>query len=261
MIIHSCQLNIAWENKAENFRRVRPLVDAGQVAPGSLLVLPEMFATGFSMNAQGIAEAKDGPTARFLRQLARDKKVHVLGGLVRKGPGRKVFNEAICVAPSGRRIASYAKLQPFTPGGEAGHYAAGHEIAMFRWAGFKVAMFICYDLRFPELFRLAVQQGAEVFIVIANWPAKRHSHWSALLKARAIENQAYVVGVNRCGRDPKFDYAGGSVVIDPCGKILAEAGRRESILSAELDPSAPSRWRREFPALKDIRTTFKLKAG
>jgi omega-amidase len=260
MMIYGCQFDIAWEDKVENFRRVRSLVAKHNLLPGSLFILPEMFATGFSMNAEKIVERKSGPTTDFLRQLARDNDVYVLGGLVRKGQGGKLLNEAICMAPSGKCVARYAKLQPFTPGGESDHFSAGHEVTIFRWAGLKVAVFVCYDLRFPELFRLAVQRGAEALVVIANWPTKRHSHWPALLKARAIENQAFVIGVNRCGHDPKLGYAGGSIVVDPRGKIVAVAGRRESILSAELDPSAPSRWRREFPALQDIRTVFRLSA-
>jgi omega-amidase len=258
--IHGCQFDIAWENKVENFERVRQLVARHKISPGSLLVLPEMFATGFSMNAESIAEPVNGLTQRFLRGLAREKQIYVLGGLACRERGAKIFNEAVCIAPSGRSIARYAKLHTFAPGGEAQHYASGKKMTLFQWNGLTVAVFICYDLRFPEIFRLAAQRGAEAFVVIANWPRKRHAHWLALLRARAIENQAYVVGVNRCGRDPKLDYAGGSIVIDPRGNNIASAGRRESLLSALLDSSAPSRWRGEFSALKDIRTVFRLQS-
>ena len=260
MKLYGCQLDIAWENKAENFKRVRLLADRSKLEPGSLLVLPEMFATGFSMNVRDIAEPENGPTRRFISELAVRHKVFVLGGWVRRAGRTKIFNEACCMAPSGRCIANYAKVHLFTPGGESEHYTNGQDLTLFRWGGLKVAVFICYDLRFPELFRLAAQRGAEAFIVIANWPAKRHSHWLTLLQARAIENQAYVIGVNRCGQDPKLDYAGGSMVIDPQGNTITAIKHRESILVVPLDSSVPKRWRHDFPALKDIRTTFKLGA-
>jgi omega-amidase len=259
MMVHGCQLDIVWENKPENFRRLGLLLRKRKISPGSLVILPEMFATGFSMNALGIAEPKNGITTSFLRLLARKYRAYVLGGLVRRGTGQRMFNEAVCLAPSGKCVGSYDKLHLFTPGSESEHYSAGDHLTMFRWANLKVAVFICYDLRFPEVFRLAALRGAQVMVVIANWPEKRHSHWLGLLRARAIENQAYVIGVNRCGCDPKLEYAGGSVAIDPRGHTIASIGKEESILSAKLDPAALSQWRNEFPALKDIRADFVLR--
>lgn len=258
MKIYGCQLDIAWENKAENFKRVRVLTDRRKPEPGSLLVLPEMFATGFSMNTGEIAEPDNGPTRQFLAELAVRHKIFVLGGWVRRAGRTKIFNEACCLAPSGRCLASYAKIHLFTPGSESQHYTSGKELTLFRWGGLKVAVFICYDLRFPELFRLATQRGAEAFIVIANWPAKRHSHWLALLQARAIENQAYVIGVNRCGEDPKLDYAGGSLAINPWGETLARAGHLKTIFFADLDASALKQIRSDFQVLRDVRTRFSL---
>ncbi len=114
-------------------------------------------------------------------------------------------------------------MQPFRPGGESDHYAAGDDVVLFQWDRFTVCTLICYDLRFPEIFRRAVRRGANLFIVMANWPQTRISHWTALLKARAIENQAYVAGVNRIGKDPMHAYSGGSLIIDPRGEVLADA--------------------------------------
>jgi len=258
MKIYGCQFDIAWENKSENFRRIRALLDKRRLAAGSLLVLPEMFATGFSMNAAAIAEPDHGPTDDFLRSLAKEKGIHVLGGLVRTAPRGRFLNEAVCYAPTGRRVARYDKLHLFSPGDESKHYAPGSEIALFSWRKCKVALAICYDLRFPELFRMAVQRGANVLVVIANWPAKRQSHWTALLRARAIENQAYVIGVNRCGKDPRHDYHGGSAVINPWGQTMAEAGRGETLMSAQLDVNAIKKIRSDFPVLRDIRSRFAL---
>ncbi|MGH7979419.1 MAG: nitrilase-related carbon-nitrogen hydrolase, partial [Limisphaerales bacterium] len=253
-------MNIAWEDKPANFARVQFLLHKRAIPPGSLIVLPEMFATGFTMNAVNVAESSDGPTTAFLRRLATGRRSYVLGGLARRA-GRVVFNEAVCMAPAGESLARYAKLHPFSPGGESDHYSAGESVTVFCCGGLKTAIFICYDLRFPEAFRAAVAQGAEVIVVIANWPNRRHVHWTALLQARAIENQAYVIGVNRCGNDPKFKYSGGSVVYDPHGRKLALAGSRESIVSVKLDPKLPSQWRNEFPVLKDVRPDLFKIAG
>jgi omega-amidase len=259
MMVYGCQLDIVWENKLENFRRVDQLLSKRRISPGSLVVLPEMFATGFSMHASDISESKNGLTVGFLRLLARKHRAYVLGGFVRRGPANKMFNEAICLSPSGKSVARYDKLHLFTPGDESAHYSAGHHLAMFRWVNLKVAVFICYDLRFPEAFRLAASRGAQVMIVIANWPHKRHSHWLSLLRARAIENQAYMIGVNRCGRDLKLGYDGGSLVVDPIGNTVALAGRQPSVLSAKLDPAVLSQWRKEFPVLKDVRAEIIFK--
>jgi omega-amidase len=251
--IYGCQLDIAWEDKPENFRRVRALLGRRRLAPGSLLVLPEMFGTGFTMNAAAVVEPEGGETDRFLRELAREKEVYVVGGLPRSTKNGQKLNEAVCFGPSGRRVARYDKIHLFSPGEESRHYAPGREITVFRWGRFTVGLFICYDLRFPELFRMAVQRGANVLVVIANWPAKRHSHWTALLRARAIENQAYVVGVNRCGADPKLDYAGGSLVIDPWGETVAEAESVQALISADLDWPMVTGIRSNFPVLRDAR--------
>ena len=128
----------------------------------------------------------------------------------------------------------------------------GDRVVTFRWHDVTVTPVICYDLRFPETFRTGVERGAELFVVIANWPGERHLHWTTLLRARAIETQAYVVGANRCGADPNTSYAGGSVIIDPWGNILADAGAGEAVINAELDHEAQVRYRATFPALRDI---------
>jgi len=259
MTILGCQLDISWENKRKNYEKAGALLNQQKLSAGSLVVLPEMFATGFSMDAGKIAERAGGPTTDFMKQLAREKGVYVLGGLVRQDSVSRVFNEAICVAPSGRRVVRYDKLHLFRPGGESKHYAPGGDITLFQWGNFKVASFVCYDLRFPEIFRMATLRGAEVLVVIANWPRRRSIHWSLLLQARAIENQAYVVGVNRCGQDPQLDYSGGTVVIGPWGDTIASAGENETVISADLDRAVVTKCRRDFAVLRDVRTSFKLK--
>jgi omega-amidase len=250
------QLDIAWEDKPANFAKVRQLLESAKPQPGSLIVLPEMFSTGFSMNVAAVREGEDRPAEKFLSELSQLHKAYVVGGVVNLGPDGKGLNQALTFGPEGQPVARYDKIHPFTLADEAVHYTAGRQIALFTWQGAgtkaRVAPFVCYDLRFPEVFRSAVRRGAQVMAVIANWPARRADHWVTLLKARAIENQAYVVGVNRCGTDPKHTYPGRSLIVDPHGNVLADAGEREGVIQAPIDPTLVDSWRRDFPALKDM---------
>jgi predicted amidohydrolase len=147
-------------------------------------------------------------------------------------------------------------LQCFSPGKEAIHYRGGERLVTFEWGGMKVCPFICYDLRFPEIFRMGMRMGAELFVVIANWPSLREKHWVTLLKARAIENQAYVAAVNRAGSDSWLPYPGRSMIVDPKGNVVVDAGAEERVISAEVDPEAVRAWRKEFAVLSDVRPEF-----
>jgi omega-amidase len=247
----ACQFDIVWEQPEANHRRVRELLAA--VQPGALVVLPEMFSTGFSMHVQTICEATEGPTHVFLRELAREKRATVLGGVVTRSADGRGSNEAVAYGPDGELMARYAKMQPFSLAGETKHYQAGAGVRLFKCHDFAVAPFVCYDLRFPEVFRQAVRAKADLLAVIANWPAARDAHWRALLIARAIENQAYVVGVNRTGSDPHAEYAGRSMIVDPRGEILAEGGPGEQLVTAEVEIGPLEEYRRQFPALADMR--------
>jgi omega-amidase len=169
------------------------------------------------------------------------------------GRGR---NCAVIAAPGGDILARYEKVHPFSYGKEAQHYSGGDRLALAHCNGAVVAPMICYDLRFPELWRLAAAAGAEVFTLGASWPAARQHHWRALLIARAIENQAFVVAVNRVGRDPHLAYQGGSLVVSPTGQIIAEAEDGPTVLQASLDMPAQRSWREAFPALRDIHSSL-----
>jgi predicted amidohydrolase len=253
MKLYCVQIDIVWENKRANFQRVERLLESQGLEPHSLVLLPEMFATGFSMSVADIREGRERETERFLARLARKHQIHLMGGVVTTKTSGKGSNQAVVFSPEGDEIARYSKLQPFTLGGEAKRYDAGRAITLFEWERLRVAPFVCYDLRFPEHFRTAARRGAQLFTVIANWPVARIQHWITLLQARAIENQAYVAGVNRCGIDPKLTYNGRSLIVGPKGDILAEAGNGETIICAEIDPAVLEVYRKELPFLADMR--------
>jgi len=253
MNILALQWNLAWEDRKANFAWVRELLAGANTGATDLIVLPEMFGSGFSMNVGAIAEDEPSEGEAFLRELAATHGAAALGGLVRKPAGAaKAGNELIAFDSSGAELVRYRKNRCFRYTKETDHYENGAEIALFDWRGWKVCPLICYDLRFPELFRRGTKRGAELFLVIASWPAVRVEHWVTLLRARAIENLAWVVGVNRCGSDPHLDYPGRTVVIAPWGTIVADAGDAETALAAELSLDAVRDWRREFPALLDL---------
>jgi predicted amidohydrolase len=256
MELCALQLDLVWEDRAANFAAVEAALAAAapRLAPGSLLVLPEMFSSGFSMNVSRAADTSAAETEIFLAALARAHQIYVLGGLARQLPDGSGANEACAFSPHGNLLARYRKIHSFSPAGEAGAFTAGREIVTFPWNGFTVAPVICYDLRFPELFRAATAAGADLFCVIANWPDLRQQHKTILLRARAIENQAFVLGLNRCGTDPHFSYAGASALIGPQGEILTEAGSTPTLLRATLSPDTTAAWRTAFPALRDRRT-------
>jgi predicted amidohydrolase len=252
MHVFACQFDIAWEDKPSNFAKVRKMLATQPVPAGSLIVLPEMFATGFSMNTARTAEPEFGESHEFLASLASDYQSFVIGGLATRTAGMKARNEAIVFGPAGNELARYVKQQPFTLGGEREHFEVGTQRVTVECGEVRVAPLICYDLRFPELCRAAAFAGAQVFAVIANWPQSRAAHWLTLLRARAIENQAYVVGVNRSGNDPRLAYRGQSLIVDPHGNLLAEAGEGEQLLTATLDARLIEDYRRKFPALADL---------
>ncbi|GAA5146523.1 carbon-nitrogen family hydrolase [Prosthecobacter algae] len=252
MHLYAVQLDSVWEDKAANFTKVRALLAEAAPLPGSLIVLPEMFATGFSCNLAITAELMAAETENFFREVASRWQCAVLGGLVVSVSDELGSNQALAIAPDGRELVRYCKIRPFSLGGESNVHQAGTETAIFPWQDLQVAPLVCYDLRFPELGRAALAQGAEVLVYIAAWPARRIQHWLTLLQARAIENQAYVVGVNRCGQEPNYTYCGRSVVVDPHGVIIADASDGEKVLHCQIHPAIVRNWRQDFPAVQDF---------
>lgn len=274
MKAHLVQLDIAWEKPAENRVKVRRLLTHARPSAGDLVLLPEMFDTGFSMNTATTADR--GGTLAFLLDLAIEMKVTVQGGRTIRGDGAALAGNVMTIVgprdgsvrsdgatpPEGFGVlAEYAKIHPFSLGQEHTAFEGGSRVMTYGWgddaARLTVCPAICYDLRFPELFRKGLDLGAEAYALGACWPKGRQHHWRALLIARAIENQAFVLGVNRVGTDPNgafgggLEYVGGSIVVGPTGEVVGELGAAEGVLSVEIDPGAVRRWREKFPAWRD----------
>lgn len=252
MKVAAVQMDLAWEDRGANFAQARQWSEKAAAEGADLIVLPEMFATGFSMNPAVTAEAPDGPTPRFLQALARDLGRTVVGGYVRQAARDKGINTALAVGPDGRILAAYGKTHLISILGEDAAHEAGAGPVSFDVGPARCACFICYDLRFPELFRL-VADDHHLVLVMASWPDARQRHWDILLQARAIENQLYVTGVNRVGRGGGLDFAGGSAIVDPLGRILAHGGDQAGLVIADVEPSLVAEVRRNLPFLQDRR--------
>jgi predicted amidohydrolase len=243
-------MDLAWEDVAENHRRAARLLANAKEGDAVLAVLPEMFSTGFSMDADRIAQPPGGPSETFLRGEAGRLGLWILASVPERGePSPR--NMAMLVAPDGT-VVRYAKIHPFSYAGEHRVYTAGDRVVTAEIEGVRLTPLVCYDLRFPEPFRTAAAE-TDLFVVVANWPDQRREHWRTLLRARAIENQAYVVGVNRAGEGDRLRYAGDSAAVSPLGETLAEADDREQVLFADIDPEVVRKLRARFPALDDRR--------
>ncbi|HOX45518.1 MAG TPA: carbon-nitrogen family hydrolase [Myxococcota bacterium] len=252
MKLAALQLEVAWEDRQANYARVEGFAARARAAGAELLVLPEMFATGFSLNPAFTAEADDGPTTAFLRALARRHGLAVLGGLVLAGAAGRGRNAARLVGPDGELQATYVKSHLFGYAGEDRQHEPGPGPVTFPLGGGRASAFVCYDLRFPELFRLVAEE-CWLMLVIASWPDTRQRAWDTLLPARAVENQCCLVGVNRVGQGGGLTYAGGSAIYGPLGEPLAAGGAQEGLLLAELEPARVAEVRARQPFLRDRR--------
>jgi predicted amidohydrolase len=246
------QHDIVWERPEENFARLAPLIEQAAGEGARLVVLTEMYATGFSMKTERIAETVGGPSAQFLVDQARTNGVWLCASVPElAGTNDRPFNQLVLAAPDGRTWR-YAKIHPFTYGREDEHYAAGDAFLTVEIEGVRCSFFVCYDLRFADEF-WSLAAHTDCYVVPANWPAARREHWTTLLRARAIENEAYVVGVNRVGEGGKLHYAGDSMVVDPFGVVVAQAGDAETVVTADVDPARVRQVRAEYPFLQDRR--------
>jgi predicted amidohydrolase len=252
MKVSIVQHDIAWEDGAANRQRLRPLVAQAAAAGSRLVVLTEMYATGFSMATDRIAEPEGGPNESFCVQQAGEHGVWVAASVSQRSaePAGLARNMGLLVSPAGQ-VHRYAKIHPFSYADEHKHYEAGRTTLTVDVEGIRVSLLICYDLRFADTF-WGLAAGTDCYLVVANWPQQRREHWRNLLLARAIENQAYVVGANRVGSAPKgLAYAGDSSIIDPLGAVLAQASYVETVLTADIDPDRVAQVRRDLPFLAD----------
>ena len=242
------QRDIIWADPAANVARADEAIRA-LPSDVRLIVLPEMFSTGFAIEPEGIAEPEDSETLAWMKEVAARRGCAVAGS-VAVGLFEGTFrNRFYFVRPDGN-VSYYDKHHLFTYGNEHLSYTAGQERVVVEWGGVRFLLQVCYDLRFPVWSRN--HNDYDCAIYVANWPTPRIEAWNILLHARAIENQCYVVGVNRVGTDPACHYSGGSVVIDPYGRDLAACPRdEESVAVADLDMEALRAFRKKFPVLKD----------
>jgi predicted amidohydrolase len=248
--IAGLQLDIAWEDPEENFRRAERLASRAVAGGAQMLVLPEAFATGFSMRSTAMAGHAD-TVRRFLVDLAKENGIWVLGGLIEPGKTRPV-NACSLVGPDGKEVLHCRKIHPFTLAGEHEHFETGSTVRTGMIDGVRITPLICYDLRFIELFR-AVASHTDLFVVIANWPAARAHAWRTLLAARAIDCQAYVLGVNRVGDAEGHPHCGDTTLVDPMGKVIETLAHEPGVVLGDVDPEKVADVRRRYPFLADRR--------
>lgn len=242
------QAELDWEDPMANLRRFDAKIE--QVQAGvHLIVLPEMFSTGFSMNPARLAQPMDGPAVSWMKDRSRETKADIAGSLIIEEKGA-FYNRLVWAKPDGR-VYGYDKKHLFRFAGEEKVYTAGEGRLLVTCHGWRIRPFICYDLRFP-IWTRNLDNIYDAAIFVANWPERRAAHWNALLKARAIENQCYVAGVNRVGVDGNgHRYHGDTCIIDPMGRVVSVISHKEAIVSGSFSAATVKNHRRKFPAWMD----------
>jgi predicted amidohydrolase len=250
MKIALVQYSPAWEDKESNRKKILSLIEG--VEGIELFIFPEMTLTGFTMKSKEMSETIQGESFRFFSSIAIEKSANIFAGIIERR-NNLTYNTLIHIKSDGNLVKLYRKIHPFSYSGENNNFNAGSKPAYTKIKSWKIGLTICYDLRFPELYRKYGKKRAHLIVNIANWPDTRIEHWRTLLKARAIENQCYIAGVNRVGKDPKLNYIGFSSVFDPMGKELAAVENEEKVIVVELDRNYASEVREKFPFLDDIK--------
>lgn len=256
MKVAAVQHDIVWCDRAANFARLRPRIAEAADQGARLVVLSETFSTGFAVESDGFAEPENGPSSEFLRAEAARHGIWLAGSCPEipaesRHDDRRPANTLVLADPSGE-VQRYRKIHPFTFGGEDRHVRPGTELVTVRVDDLRVSLFVCYDLRFAdEFWQLALD--TDLYLVPANWPSSRRDHWRTLLRARAIENQAYVIGCNRVGDGGGLSYSGDSLIVDPFGEILADGPDEECTLFAEISATRVTEVRDRFRFLPDRR--------
>lgn len=240
-----------WENPEENILKIEELIKSSS-SKFDLLIFPEMTLTGFTMRAEKFAEEIDGIGTKYFMLLSQRLKTDIFAGIIERD-GTSFYNSLVHFDSIGLIRARYRKIHPYSKAKEDQYYCAGEEIVITKMNQIKFGLSVCYDLRFPELYRLYSKERVEVLVDIANWPVSRIEHWKVLLRARAIENQCFMAGVNRVGDDPGNQYNGCSAVFDPVGNEIVMIQNSEMIIEAEIETEMVSTTRNTFPFLQDIR--------
>ena len=251
MKVALAQLDIVWENKQENKKQCSIMIKKKKSQCVDMILFPEMTLTGFSMNTEKLGEViESSETITFFKQKAQQYNIAVCFGMIVKN-GEKSENHCMVISKEGEVIADYAKIHPFSYGTESKFYSGGENVTYYTVNDITFSPLICYDLRFPEVFQICSEKSY-VITVIANWPTPRRCHWISLLKARAIENQCYILGINRCGSGDGLEYSGDSMIIDPYGKVVAMAKQSNQMLViGDIDADIVTQYRKEFPLKQD----------
>ena len=246
MKITLVQSDIIWSDPEANRENMDRLLS--RTASTDLIVLPEMWSTGFVVEPAGTAESCDSLSLRWMKDTARSRRCAVAGSIAVESEG-KYYNRFYFVEPDGKTTA-YDKRHLFTYGGEDKRFTAGRKRVVVSFRGARILLQVCYDLRFPVFSRN--HEDYDLSLYVSSWPTSRIDAWLTLLKARAIENQCYVAGVDRVGSDTACSYCGGTVLYDACGRVVAECEmEREGVVTAEIDFEELERFRMKFPVLKD----------
>ena len=249
------QLNLEWEDKISNLNKIDRLIESDVTEDCDIIVLPEMFTTAFSMNPSANAEKMDGSSIAWMKQKAKNINAVITGSLIIEENGF-YYNRLIWMQPDGN-FHTYDKKHLFTMAGEQHHYTAGNKKLIVNYKGWKFCPMICYDLRFPVWIRNT--ELYDCLLIVANWPERRIYHWDQLLIARAIENQTYVVAVNRVGNDyNETSHNGSSALIDPAGNIVINLKDKESVVNITLERQKLTDTRKNMPFLTD-RDDFEIR--
>ena len=247
------QFDTIWEDNNANKVKVSKFLEEAKSKDADLILFPEMTLTGFSMNVSSIEETKNhaGSTLQWFQLMGSKYKLYIGFGYVEKPSSNgKAKNNFAIISPQGELLCDYSKIHPFSFGEESHYYEGGNKIFISKINEFLVAPFICYDLRFPEIFQIASKQ-ATLITISANWPTARKDHWISLLKARAIENQCYIAGINRTGIGNNIQYFGNSMIIDPFGNIIVQGDECEGLIIEDIDVGEAYRLREAFNLKKD----------
>jgi len=239
-----------WENKAQSKLNINHLLE--NLSPEiDLLIFPELTLTGFTMRSKRFAERINGESVDYFSSLADKHGCHIIAGFIEKD-GAKYFNTLVHITPRHELACKYRKIHPFSFTGEDRHYASGSHPRITEVDGIRIGLSVCYDLRFPELYRHYAKERVDIIVDIANWPVDRIEHWYTLLKARAIENQCYVIGVNRIGDDKSIHYPGWSSVFHPFGDELVCERENEGVSLIDVYVEEVKKTRDKYPFLNDI---------